>query len=73
MKNKERIAELERRVAELEAQPAYQPWWGITTPPWATWGRCLGCGGSLTNGHQCPSFTITTASTERYIYEGALS
>lgn len=41
MKNKERIADLERRVAELEARPAqiyyylpyYQPnWWG-TIPP----------------------------------------
>jgi hypothetical protein len=69
MTKKERIAELERRVAELEAQPAvYQPWWGLTPP---SFGRCAGCGGQLHGDHQCPSFTTTAA--RRFIYEGALS
>jgi len=50
MTKKERIADLERRVAELEARPVYyqptyyQPWWGINPPnypyqltvPWFT-------------------------------------
>ena len=63
MKNKERIEELERRVAELEARPAYQPWWGLTPP---FFGRCAGCGGQLTGDHQCyRHFTTVTDSTQQ--------
>ena len=82
MKNKERIAELERRVAELEAQPKqinHYPWWGTTPPvyyePW-----CFLCGSALTNGHSCPGYIITTTASyssvvdeANHIVEGAMS
>lgn len=63
MKAKERIAELERRVAELEARAPviYQPWSPV-------YGRCVWCGGALTADHYCARWwvapiTVGDAST----------
>ncbi len=52
MTKKERIEELERRVAELEAQPHvhYMPYWSVIPP---TYGQCSLCGSAFYAGHRC--------------------
>ena len=65
---KERIEELERRVAELEAQPRvnYLPWFGVI-PPYSY--KCAACGNSYVFGlvHIC-SWTFWSSSSDSTTY-----
>ncbi len=54
MTKKERIAELERKVAELEADRLARQFYIPAIPSvWANYGQCPYCGQSNTMGHVC--------------------
>lgn len=60
MTKKERIEELERRVAELEANQHtvhYMPYWSVIPP---TYGKCSWCGGAFLAGHNCRAWWSPT-------------
>lgn len=61
MTKKERIAELERKVAELEARPTYAPYWSVI-PPWSWYApvRCSNCGAY--GAHIC-NYYVTSGTT----------
>lgn len=72
MTKNERIAELERKVAELEARPSIVQYPYVNVPSmWINYGQCPKCGGAFTMGHICNWWLLTTvtgSATDRLDY-----
>lgn len=79
MTKKERIAELERKVAELEADRLARQFYIPSIPSvWVNYGQCPYCGQANTMGHACYRYTVwngttTVSSADNITYIGAAS